>query len=118
VPLWKLCGVGLLGRALAHMGQPEEARAAGEASIAIAADLGLPAQTHIGYTCLALAAMAAGDREALREACQAGWHRMNMRLEYGVKHQINMAEYHLARGRHPGRPPVGWRRHLRRHRGA
>ena len=95
-PLWKLYGVGLLGRALAHMGQPEEARAAGEASIAIADDLGLVAQTHIGYTCLALAAMAAGDREALREACQAGWHKMNTRPEYRVKHQINMAEYHLA----------------------
>ena len=40
--------------------------------------------------------MAAGDREALREACQAGWHRMNTRPEYVVKHQINMAEYHLA----------------------
>ena len=95
-PLWQLYGVGLLGRALAHMGQPDEARAAGAASIAIADDLGLAAQTHIGYTCLALAAMAAGDREALREACQAGWHRMNTRPEYGVKHQINMAEYHLA----------------------
>ena len=94
--LWKLYGVGLLGRALAHMGQPDEARAAGKASIAIADDLGLAAQTHIGYTCLALAAMAAGDLEALREACQAGWHRMNTRPEYGVKHQINMAEYHLA----------------------
>src|SRR5262249_42335419 len=40
-PIWKMHGLANMGWALAFMGEPAEARALGEASIAIADDLGM-----------------------------------------------------------------------------
>jgi len=67
----KVLALGVLGHALALMGQPAEARAAGEANIAIADDLGLPFLASAGYMSLVYAAMADGEPEALRGACRA-----------------------------------------------
>jgi predicted ATPase/class 3 adenylate cyclase/DNA-binding CsgD family transcriptional regulator len=71
-PIWKMWGLSLGGEILATAGRPDEARAAGEASLAIAKDLGVAAYQTSGYTCLSSAALAAGDIPALRAACQAG----------------------------------------------
>jgi predicted ATPase/DNA-binding CsgD family transcriptional regulator/DNA-binding XRE family transcriptional regulator len=67
----RVVALGVLGQALALLGQPAEARTAGEATIAIADDLGLPLHASVGYMSLAYAAMADGEPEALRKACRA-----------------------------------------------
>jgi predicted ATPase/DNA-binding CsgD family transcriptional regulator len=94
--VWELYGLAALGDTLAFLGQPEQARAAGEASIAIAGDLGVAAHAGVGYTCLAHAAMAAGDPGALRGAGQAGWQCVKFRPEIGVQYQVHMTEAELA----------------------
>jgi DNA-binding CsgD family transcriptional regulator len=78
------------------MGEPEQARAAGEASIAVADDLGLTVHAGTAYVCHAVAAMAAGDLGALAEANEAGWRRVGFRPEIGHIPQIYWAEADLA----------------------
>jgi len=85
-----------LGETLAFLGEPEQARVAGEASIAIVGGLGVATLAGNGYYCLAHAAMAAGDPAALREAGQAGWQCVKFRPEIGVRHLVHMAEAELA----------------------
>jgi DNA-binding CsgD family transcriptional regulator len=93
----QLYGLAKLGNTLAFMGQPEQARAAGEASIAIADDLGVAVLAGNGYSCLGYAAMAAGDAGALREAGEAGWQCVKFRLVAGgVTLRVHMAEAELA----------------------
>jgi len=86
-------GLAVLGWTLACLGEPEQARAVGHASIAIADDLGVAWWASTGYLCLALAAMAAGDADALREA---GWQCLKFRPEAGVISQAYLAEAELA----------------------
>jgi predicted ATPase/DNA-binding CsgD family transcriptional regulator len=93
---WELFGQGILGQALALMGEPGQARAAGEASIAVADDLGLTIHAGTGYICLAMAAMAAGNPGALREASETGWGRVDAEPETGVLLQVYLAEAALA----------------------
>jgi len=95
---WECFGRAQLGVTLALTGQAEQARAAGEGSIAIANDLGVAIYASPGYDCLALAAMAAGDPKALREASQEGWQRMSARPELGLVHLNNMTQADLADG--------------------
>jgi len=93
----EMYGLAKLGSTLAFMGQPEQARAAGEASIAIADDIGVAALAGNGYSCLGYAAMAAGDAGALREAGEAGWQCVKFRLVAGgVTLRVHMAEAELA----------------------
>ena len=94
--LWKMHGLGNLGWALALMGEPTEARALGEASIAIADDLGMTLHAMTGYTCLAHAAMAAGDGDALRKANEAAWQRSSSRSRLRPAYHINAAVADLA----------------------
>jgi len=94
-PWWKMWSLAYLGFAHACLGQPDQARAAGEASIAIASNLGLPAAANAGYICLFLAAMASGDGGALREACQAALQLTDL-PETSLPHRVDMIEAHLA----------------------
>src|SRR5262249_42304957 len=94
-PWWKMWSLAYLGLAHAHMGQPGQARAAGEASIAIAGNLGLAFAAGSGYMCLRFAARASGHGAALREACQAGLQLTNL-PEISLQHQVGMIEAHLA----------------------
>jgi len=71
LPWWKALAVGYLGYALAHMGEADAARRAGEAGIAIADDLGLDLVATTGYGALIFAAMARGDAEAVSVAIHA-----------------------------------------------
>jgi len=96
VPLGRIYGLAFLGQTLALIGQPGEARAAGEASIAIADDFGLTVHKFFSYDCLCTAAMASGDGGALREASQAAWQHANFRPEAGVPHHTNLAYADLA----------------------
>jgi predicted ATPase/class 3 adenylate cyclase/DNA-binding CsgD family transcriptional regulator len=97
-PIWKMWGLAGVGHTLALLGQADEARAAGQASIAIAADLGVAAYAGFGYLCLSQAAMIAGDAAALRQSSRAGWEHMRFRSEFGVVHRVDMAEADLAAG--------------------
>jgi DNA-binding CsgD family transcriptional regulator len=99
-PLWKLFRLAGLGITLAFLGKPAEARAAGEASIAIGDDLGGSIQAFIGYESLAYAAMACGDPSALREATQAGLRRIHIWPDEGTIHRFS-AEADLALGELP-----------------
>src|SRR5215469_8592617 len=96
VPLGRIYALAFFGQALALMGQPGEARAAGEASLAIADNFGLTGPKFFGYDCLCKAAMACGDSGALREASQAAWQHANPRPEADVPHHTNLAYADLA----------------------
>jgi predicted ATPase/DNA-binding CsgD family transcriptional regulator len=69
----KVLALGVLGQALALLGRSAEARTVGEASIAIADDLGLPFHASPGYMSLVYVAMADDEPEALREAGRGVW---------------------------------------------
>jgi predicted ATPase/DNA-binding CsgD family transcriptional regulator len=119
---WEMYGLAALGSTLARMGHPDEARAAGEASIAIADDLGLIVHAGTGYGCLAVAAMAAGDIGALREANQALWQRIGFRNELGnIPQSYYFAEADLAAGdlaaarRHADNAIAGARKQGKKH---
>jgi predicted ATPase/DNA-binding CsgD family transcriptional regulator/class 3 adenylate cyclase len=90
---WEVEGLAVLGWTLAYLGEPEQARAAGEASIAIADDLGVALWAAAGYACLRLAAMAAGDADALRDA---SWQGLKFGPELSVFSQVYLAEAELA----------------------
>jgi len=93
--IWEMNGRAMLGITLACMGEPKQARALGEASIAIADDLGLPNFSSMGYSCLAVAAMASGDAAALRSASLVGWQRFQAFPELGVLLEVYLAEAEL-----------------------
>jgi DNA-binding CsgD family transcriptional regulator len=96
-PIWKMFCLAFLGHTLAIMGRPEEARAAAEASIAVAGDLGAVYEGG-GLLALSVAAMAAGDEAALRAASQAAWRRLSFRPEFAVMCLGGVAEGDLAAG--------------------
>jgi DNA-binding CsgD family transcriptional regulator len=95
---WKMWALGTLGQALAYLGRPGEARAAAEVSIAIADDLGVASYAGTGLECLVVAAIAAGDRDALRETSRASWQRVGSQPDFGVVARNHMAEAELAAG--------------------
>jgi DNA-binding CsgD family transcriptional regulator len=97
-PIWRMYGLAVLGQTLAFLGNADEARAAAQASIAIAEDLGVPLYEVAGYVGLSLAAKAAGDVSTLRGASHAGWQRVRSRVELQPVHVIDMAEADLAMG--------------------
>jgi DNA-binding CsgD family transcriptional regulator len=99
-PLWRMQGLWRLGEALAYLGQADEARAAGKECIAIAEDLGMAAASAatIGYWCCGLAAMASGDRDALRDATVVIGQHMDFEKILGAVYHIWMAEADLAAG--------------------
>jgi predicted ATPase/class 3 adenylate cyclase/DNA-binding CsgD family transcriptional regulator len=68
----KLGGLQGLGYSLACQGQVNGARAAGEAALEAAADLGAYF-LGFGHSVLAMAALAAGDAETARDASEATW---------------------------------------------
>jgi predicted ATPase/DNA-binding CsgD family transcriptional regulator len=98
LPQWKMHGLANMGWALAFMGLHAEARVLGEASIAIAEDLGMIPHAMAGYTCLAHVAMASGDADALREVNEAAWQRSSFRPQLRPGYHINIAVADLAAG--------------------
>jgi predicted ATPase/class 3 adenylate cyclase/DNA-binding CsgD family transcriptional regulator len=85
-----------LAWALAHQGDTGAARAAADASIEAAAELG-EFYVGVGSVALASAALAAGDVGAAHDASQAVWHKMSGHLEAAV-HVHWIAEVALALG--------------------
>ena len=71
--LWRLNGLQSLGHVLAYQGDASAARAAADAAIEAAAELGEVASRACGYAALAVAALAAGDVAAADDASEAAW---------------------------------------------
>jgi predicted ATPase/class 3 adenylate cyclase/DNA-binding CsgD family transcriptional regulator len=88
--LFVLCWV------LAHQGDAAGARAAAEASVETAAELG-DFYFGLAYVSVAIAALAAGDVGVAHGACQAEWHKMSGQLE-ATLHIHWIAEVALASG--------------------
>ena len=73
--LWRFNGLQILAHVLAYQGDTSAARAAANAAIEAAAELGGVAEGG-GYLALAVAALAAGDVAAADDAIAAGWHHI------------------------------------------
>jgi hypothetical protein len=102
-------GLANMGWALAFMGLHAEARALGEASIAIADDLGMIHHALAGYTCLAHAAMASGDADTLREVNEAAWQRSSFWPQHrpGITSTLPWPTWLQAIVRQPASRPTG-----------
>ena len=96
--LWKALSLGYLGEVLARLGEVDAARAAGEASVAIADNLGLDQVAIAGDLALALAAGASGDVDALLAANRAFWQRASNFPEFESVYHAHMAEVRRASG--------------------
>jgi predicted ATPase/DNA-binding CsgD family transcriptional regulator len=94
--LWEMYGLAALGNTHALLGESEQARAAGEAIIVIADELGVAAYAQMGYLCVAMAAMASGDAGAMFDANQLGWRSISLQPEPGIIPQTNLALAELA----------------------
>ena len=65
------------GKALAYQGETDAARAAADASLEAASELGA-SYASIGYLALGIAALAAGDVATARDASEAVWQHMSL----------------------------------------
>jgi predicted ATPase/DNA-binding CsgD family transcriptional regulator len=96
--VWKAWGLALFGQTLAWMGQADRAREFGEASIAIADELGVPIHATPGYICIAYAARVVGDSNGLRAASEAARQASGLQQDLDVEHNVSTAEADLAAG--------------------
>ena len=69
--IWSLQGLTFLGWTLTFLGELDGAREAAEASIVVGRDMGVAVYEGVGYWCLSLTAIAAGDVAALRQTSEA-----------------------------------------------
>jgi len=90
-------GLHALAIALAHHGDENAARAAAEAALDVAADLG-DFYLGMGYSAVATAALAAGDVEAAREAGEEAWRHMSVQPQVAADQRPYNAEVTLAAG--------------------
>jgi predicted ATPase len=74
--IWRVAGLAGQGLALARQGDTSAARAAAEAAIEAAAELG--GLARVGYVALATAALAAGDVDTALDATEAGWQHIGV----------------------------------------
>ena len=95
--VWRFNGLQILAHVLAYQGDTSAARAAANAAIEAAAELGEVAEGG-GYLTLAVAALAAGDVAAADDAIAAGWHHISVQPEVAATLQA----VHLRTGRRKG----------------
>ena len=95
--LWRFNGLQILAHVLAYQGDTSAARAAADAAIEAAAELGEVAEGG-GYVALAVAALAAGDVAAADDALAAGWHHISVQPEVAAIYSAYVAQAALARG--------------------
>src|SRR5262249_12279687 len=85
------------GQALAYHGDTTAARAAANAALDAATELG-DIMEGFAHAVLALAGLAAGDVAAAADASEAAWQRLSLRPELTAMNVNPMAEVALARG--------------------
>ena len=99
------------GVALAYQGETGAARAAADAAVEAAAELG-GLQAGVAYAALAVAALAAGDVATAQDATEAAWQHLSV-LPAMAAVQRTVDARGRAGGRGSGRgPPLGRRRRL------
>ncbi|OBG93336.1 transcriptional regulator [Mycobacterium sp. E3251] len=92
---WRMASLVSLGHMLAYTGDTASARAAADAAVEAARDLGSFNQGY-AYAALADAALAAGDVAASASAADAAWQRLKVQPELAVVNVIPLAEIALA----------------------
>ncbi len=93
--IWRVASVGSQGTVLAYQGRPAAARAAAEVTLEAGAELG-GFFVGLGYHLLTLAALAAGDESAAREAREAASKHISVVGEMGAMWRYWGAEAALA----------------------
>ncbi|OKH84247.1 hypothetical protein EB75_05530 [Mycobacterium sp. ST-F2] len=96
-PIWTIAGLQGLGFALAFQGEAAEARSAAEAALAVGAEFG-DFILGLGYSTLAIAALAAGDVTAARESGQLAQRSLSVQPATAVTTLVRIAEASLAGG--------------------
>lgn len=96
-PIWKVAGLQGLGFALAYQGEATAAQAVAEAAIEAAAELG-EFMLGCGYSALGVAALAAGDAAAARNAEQKAWQYLGVQPATAITTYARNAEAALAHG--------------------
>ncbi|OBH05809.1 LuxR family transcriptional regulator [Mycobacterium sp. E1747] len=94
---WRMASLVSLGHMLAYTGHTGAARAAADAAVEAACDLGSFNQGY-AYAALADAMLAAGDIAASTKAADAAWQRLKVQPELAVVNVIPLAEIALALG--------------------
>jgi predicted ATPase len=105
--IWRVAGLAGQGLALARQGDTSAARAAAEAAIEAAAELG--GLARVGYVALATAALAAGDVDTALDATEAGWQHIGVLPANAALGRYLGAQAALAGGGSDRGPPVGRR---------
>ena len=95
--LWRVHGLFGQGYALAYQGDTSAARAAADAAIEAAAELGGFVEGSC-YAALALAALAAGDVAAASDASEVAWQRLSVQPTVAAVYVYPVAQTALARG--------------------
>ena len=95
--LCRVLGLTSQAHALAYNGAPSAARAAADAAIEGAAEVG-GLYAGIGYGGLAVAALASGDVAAADEAIAAGWQQISLHRGVAAVNTHFVAQVALARG--------------------
>ena len=96
-PIWTIAGLQGLGFALAFQGEAADARSAAEAAIAVGGEFG-EFILGLGYSTLAIAALAAGDVAAAQESAQSAWRALGVQPATAVTTLGRIAEAALAGG--------------------
>jgi DNA-binding CsgD family transcriptional regulator/tetratricopeptide (TPR) repeat protein len=95
--IWSFSGLFNQAHALAYQGDTRAARAAADAAIEAAAELG-GAYEGFRYLALSIAALAAGDVAAADEANEAAWRHISLELEMSKINIWRRAQAALAHG--------------------
>ncbi len=95
--IWRLSSLGSRGVILAYQGHAADARAAAEATLEGAAEIG-DVLVGMGYHVLTLAALAAGDGAGAHEAGEAAWKHISVAGEMGAMWRYWGGEAALAGG--------------------
>ncbi|MFY9922776.1 MAG: hypothetical protein WAL26_30950 [Mycobacterium sp.] len=95
--IWRVSSLGSRGIILAYQGQTAAARAAAEATLEAAAEIG-NVLVGMGYHVLTLAALAAGDGAGAQEAGEAAWKHISVAGEMGAMWRYWGGEAALAGG--------------------
>jgi hypothetical protein len=86
-----------LGFALAYQGEVSAARAAADAELKADGEL-VESFRGLGYSTVALAALAAGDVAAAQHASEAAWQHLNFQLTAAASSRAFQAQAALASG--------------------
>ena len=95
--IWKADSLAFRGIALVYRGDTAAARAAADAAVEAAAELG-GMEAGVAYAALAYAALAAGDAATAQDATEAAWPHVSVLPALAAGHRTLKAEAALAGG--------------------